>query len=127
MRDYTTLLVWQKARSLSVAVFEAAEGLTNAVPGMRSQLIRSATSIGTNIAEGAGHERKADYARFVSIAAASSSEVVHHLITASDLGLIDATVAARLVDQTVEIRRMLFGLRRALLERVSEEERAFLN
>jgi four helix bundle protein len=122
MRDYTRLVVWQKSRVLSVAVYEVAGAFPNRVPGLRSQLVRAVMSIGANIAEGCGRDSRADYARFLSIAAGSSSEVVHHLVTASDLGLIEAGLAARLVDQTVEIRRMLFGLRRAVLARGSEDK-----
>jgi hypothetical protein len=56
-----------------------------------------------------------DFARFVTMAAASASETEHHLAVAADLGLLDDTVANRLMLRAQEIRRMLFGLRRALL------------
>lgn len=74
-------------------------------------------SIGANIAEGAARETRADFARFVGIAIGSASEVEHHLTVCSDVGLLEASIAAALIVKTVELRRMLHGLRRALVMR----------
>ena len=116
MQDYTKLLVWQRARALTVAVHEASGSIRpTSAPGLRSQLMRSAMSIAANISEGAARDSRADFARFVSIAIGSTSEVEHHLRVCSDLGLVDASIVDRLSTRAVEIRRMLFGLRRALL------------
>jgi four helix bundle protein len=116
MQDYTKLIVWQRARSLNVAVQEAARGIRpQAAPSLRSQLMRATMSIGATIAEGAGRETRVDFARFVTMAISSASEAEHHLAVCADLGLMETTISARLAARCVEIRRMLFGLRRALL------------
>lgn len=121
MQDYTRLLVWQRSRSLTVAVHEVARGISpQAAPGLRAQLLRAAMSISTNIAEGAGRDSRVDFARFLTIAIGSTSEVQHHLLVCGDLELVHHTVADRLLGQAVEVRRMLFGLRRALLARDAE-------
>ena len=118
MQDHTKLLVWQRARSLTVAVNEVAGAYpSNLAPGLRNQTMRAVMSIAANIAEGAARGSRSDFARFVTIAAASASELEHHLTVAQDLGMLDETIGARLVGRTSELRRMLFGLRRALLER----------
>ncbi|MBA3670598.1 MAG: four helix bundle protein [Gemmatimonadaceae bacterium] len=125
MQDHTKLLVWQRARSLTVAIHEATKRIPHAsVPGLRSQILRAVMSIGTNVAEGANRDSRADFARFVTMAIASCSEVEHHLSVCDDLGLMDRSIAERLERQTVELRRMLFGLRRALLDRIAAERRA---
>ena len=72
-------------------------------------------SISATICEGAGRETRVDFARFLSIAIASASETEHHLTVAGDLGLADSATLERLIDRVIEIRKMLFGLRRALL------------
>ena len=123
MQDYTRLVVWHRARALTVAINEATRGVRAvAAPGLRPQLMRAAMSISTNLAEGAGRSSRPDFARFVDIAAASTSEVEHHLIVAEDLGVIESPVLARLRADVVMVRRMLFGLRRALLAREAEEQ-----
>jgi four helix bundle protein len=116
MQDYTKLVVWQRARSLTVAVHEVTRQVPNGqAPGLRSQLMRAATSIAANIAEGAGRESRVNFARFVTMAMASSSEAEHHLGAYSDLGLLERSIGERLMGRCAELRRMLFGLRRALL------------
>jgi four helix bundle protein len=122
MQDYTRIDAWQRARSLTVAVHEATRAIRpQAAPGLRSQLLRATMSISSNIAEGAGRETRVDFARFVSMAISSTSEVEHHLTVCTDLGLIDTTITERLTARCVEIRRMLFGFRRALLSAPSDE------
>lgn len=115
MQDHTKLVVWQRARSLTVSVKEVATGFPPALaPGLRAQLMRSTMSIGATIAEGAGRGSRVDFARFVTMAASSATETEHHLTVASDLGLVEARIASRLIDRVIEIRRMLCGLHRAL-------------
>jgi four helix bundle protein len=122
MQDHTKLSVWHRARSLAVAVHEVSQSFAGgSAPGLRTQLLRAAMSISANVAEGAARESRLDFARFVSIAAASASEVEHHLTVAGDFGLIEVGVQTRLVAKVVEVRRMLFGLQRALLAREAEE------
>jgi four helix bundle protein len=118
VQDYTKLLVWQKARSLNLTVHQAVRAIRPQVaPGLRSQLLRATMSISATIAEGAGRETRVDFARFVTMAISSASEVEHHLGVCADLGLLDKWSKDPLVARCVEIRRMLFGLRRALIAR----------
>ena len=126
MQDYTRLVVWQRARALTVAVHEATRRSPDSTaPDLRSQLLRSVISIGANIAEGASRETRADFARFVAIAIGSASEAEYHLTVCSDLGVLDQSVATHLVAQTTEVRQLLFRLRRALAMRVQEREAVF--
>lgn len=125
MQDYTKLLVWERARALTVSMDEVCRSFDRqAAPGLRAQLMRATMSISANVAEGAGRESRTEFARFVTIAIGSTSEVIHHLVVAEDLALLDRIVAARLIDRATELRRMLFGLRRALLAKESEARSA---
>ena len=122
MQDYTKLVVWQRARALTVSINEVARAFQPALaPGLRAQLMRSTMSIATNIAEGSARTSRVDFARFVTIAAGSTTETEHHLTVACDLGLVEETIAARLIDRVVEMRRMLYGLHRALLAAEARE------
>jgi four helix bundle protein len=122
MQDYTKLLVWQRARALTVAVNAASRDFQRGeAPGLRSQLMRAVMSISATIAEGAGRETRPDFARFITMAIASSSEVEHHLSVASDLGLVDEAIIGRLLARCIEVRRMLYGLHRALSKAEEDE------
>lgn len=123
MQDYTKLLVWQRARSLTVVINEISRSFRPGdAPGLRSQLMRAVMSISANIAEGAGRETRRDFARFISMAIASASEVEHHLHVAADLGIIGEPTHGRALGRCIEVRRMLFGLRRALMHADSNDK-----
>lgn len=125
MQDHAKLLVWQRARSLTVLISEASRSFrTGDAPGLRSQLMRATMSISATIAEGAGRASRADFARFISMAIASASEVENHLQTARDLGVVSDSAHTKCVDRCVEVRRMLFGLHKALLRADAAERDA---
>ena len=72
---------WNKALELSGNVFEMTSGLPVSEDyGLRSQLRRSANSVGANIAEGFGRDGEKDKTRFYMIARGSAHETIHHLI-----------------------------------------------
>jgi len=117
MQDFKNLMVWQRARSFSVAVHEATRSINGTdAPGLRTQIRKAALSISATIAEGAGRDTRKDFARFLSMAIGSANEVEQHLVLADDLAVMDGNATQGLIGQVTEIRRMLFGLRRVLLE-----------
>ena len=121
MQDYTKILAWRQACALTVSVREAALAIrAHDAPGLRSQLMRATMAIS---AEGAGRESRADFARFITIAISSASEVEHHLIVCADLSLADRALLDDLVSRCVQIRKMLFGFRRTLLQADFAENR----
>ena len=63
-----------------------------------------------NIAEGAGRNTRADYARFIDIAAGSANELEYQLILGRDLGYLDKRAAKALRDETRQVRSMLTTL-----------------
>jgi len=118
MHPFRRLAVWEKAHALAVRVHRVTEGkVMHASPGLSAQLRRAVTAIPTNIAEGAGHPSQAQFNRFLEIALASSSEAEYQLLLAHDLDLISAREFAQLEARVSEVRAMLLGLRKKVLER----------
>ena len=112
MSDFKNLKVWGKSHALALNAFSVAKGIRlSAGASLRMQMIRAATSIPANIVEGTGQESGKEFGRFLSIAIKSSSELEYHLRLAADLRLISKNDFASLTDQTIEVRRMLYGLR----------------
>lgn len=115
MSDFKDLKVWQKAHALAVAVSRTAKASGGSADGeLRNQMKRAAISIPANIAEGRGKGTDKEQVRFLRISAGSSYELEAHLTMARDTDFIRRTRANQLIDQVVEVRKMLFGLIRYL-------------
>ncbi|HLW41315.1 MAG TPA: four helix bundle protein [Flavobacterium sp.] len=76
MKSHKDLKVWQESMDLVVELYN----LTYSFPkeelfALTSQIKRSAISIPSNIAEGAGRNGKAEFRRFLYIALGSASEL----------------------------------------------------
>ncbi len=63
---------------------------------LRRQLLRAIRSIAANLAEGAGSDSQAVFARHIAIALGSAEESECHLRIARDAGLMDAPIHANL-------------------------------
>lgn len=114
---FTQLHVWQKAHALTLEIYST----TRAFPAderyvLVPQMRRATISIETNIAEGYGRRCAGDKARFYTIALASAQELTCELIVSRDLRYL--ADAARLLERTDEVCRMLRGLEQSVLEGV---------
>jgi len=109
--DFKKLLVWQKAHTLALNVHRVAKRIRKSYDlSLRSQLVRSAFSIPTNIVEGRRQRTDKEFARFLRIALNSGCELEYHLIAGRDTTAISETDSDELIRQTIEVRRMLHGL-----------------
>jgi four helix bundle protein len=114
--DFKKLKVWRKAHSLSLSVYRSAtriRGSDNAA--LRNQLIRTTLSIATNIVEGTGQKTGKEFARFLGFALNSAGELEYHLIVARDFRLIGLNDFEALTSRTIEVQKMLHGLRNRVL------------
>ena len=84
---------------------------------LRSQMIRAAQSVPTNIVEGCSQQSAREYSRFLRIALHSTTELEYHLLAARDLGAVSASSSITLIAQVIEVRKMLYGLLRYLKSR----------
>ena len=95
---FRKLGLWQKAQDFAVEVAK----LVDSLPRLRSsdvagmQLVRSATSVAANIAEGHGRFTLPAYRNHLSIAKGSACEAQSWLDLLSRLGHVDAAAAQHL-------------------------------
>lgn len=117
MQDYRRLRVWKKAHVLVLTVHEAVQHFPKTGhASLRTQLIKSAESIAFNIGEACGTRSQKDMARFLDISIKSSTEIEYQLRLARDYRLLPSTRWQLLSHRTVEVRRILYGLRSRVLE-----------
>jgi four helix bundle protein len=111
VKDFKDLRVWTKAHSLTLGIYKATRGFPREeLFGLTSQMRRSASSIGANIAEGSGRRSDGELTRFQHIARGSAAELEYHLLLARDLELLSDITHSLLVKQTDEVQRMLTSL-----------------
>ena len=108
MRNFRDLKVWQKAYTLTLAVYKAtADFPRHEQFGLTSQLRRAAASVPANLAEGCGRSGEAELARFSNIAMGSASELECHLMLARDLSFLKPAEYECLANDVTEVKRML--------------------
>jgi four helix bundle protein len=109
MQDFKKLDVWRLAHQLALDIYRHCDRRFSRYPGLRSQLLRAAQSIGSNIAEGAGGER-VEFARYLRLALKSALEVENDLLLARDLGVLSAAEFGSLNASVDLLRRKLIAL-----------------
>jgi four helix bundle protein len=111
MGDFKQLKVWEKAQLLVDLVYE----ITGHFPasekfGLISQMRRAASSVASNISEGAGRKGDKEFVRFLRIAVSSANELEGQLLTARRTRYLNETQWLEVGGATQEVRRMLHGL-----------------
>jgi four helix bundle protein len=89
MQSFRNLKVWERAHVLTLDVYQSSKSFPREeMYGLTSQMRRASASIGANIAEGSCRRGDIDFARFLQMAAGSTSELEYHLLLARDLKLL---------------------------------------
>jgi four helix bundle protein len=110
-KDYTDLIVWQKAMDLVTEVYRITRELPkDELFGLTSQLRRAAVSIPSNIAEGQGRLSKGEFRLFLGNARGSLSELETQILIDSNLNFISEIDSSRILEMTKEVGRTLNGL-----------------
>ncbi len=121
MGDFKKLQVWRKAHALSLNVYRVTRRMRGADTSLRSQTVKTAMSIPTNIVEGNGFKSPPDFIRFLGYSINSATELEYHLTVARDLDLLSRSDFLGLVDQLIEVRKMIYGLINYLLRKKDED------
>lgn len=115
IRSHRDLIVWQRSKKLVGVCYTLASRLPPSEQyDLSRQLKRASVSVAANIAEGHGRLSRVDYARHVSIARGSLTEVECLLELTEEVGYLEAQVVADALNATDEIGRMLWALARSL-------------
>ena len=120
MKDFRRLEVWQKAHSLSLAVYRDTAGFPKEERfGLTSQIRRCCVSVEANIAEGCGRGGDPDFRRFLQMALGSASELDCELLLSRDLGFLKTDRYEDLFGLLRSIKAMLSTLIRKITSEAS--------
>lgn len=112
MYNYKDLKVWEMAMEVVMDVYH----LSNDIPkdekfGLISQIRRSAVSIPSNIAEGAGRNTKNEFSRFLDISNGSNYELETQLLLINRLFNIQIEEQLKKLQS---IQKMTYALKKSL-------------
>ena len=82
--------------------------------GLTSQIKRSAVSIPSNIAEGAGRNSQKEFKHFLSIANGSAYELQTQLILLEELKLVSKNKIQPAIELCIEIQKMNYSFQKKL-------------
>ena len=115
MHNLKELKIWNKAIDLSVDVYRATANFPSEEKyGLTSQIRKSAVSIPSNIAEGAGRNSNGEFVHFLGIANGSSYELQTQLIVSNKLQLISDETVSPLLNQIDEIQKMNYKFQQTI-------------
>ena len=124
MQDYRRLRVWRKAHAHVLNVRRASNRFPRTgYSSLKSQLAKTAESVPFTLVEGCGAQTNKDMARFVDMSIKSTKELEYQLLLARDYGVMARPEWKLLTGETIDIRRMLCGLRRKILGEDDQEEK----
>ncbi len=106
--SFENLEVWQKACRLNVDLWHLLSDSKEY--WLREQMLGSALSIPSNIAEGCDRGSKPDFRRFLNIAKASAAELRTQLYIAAEIQVINEDRAEQFLEELASITKMLQAL-----------------
>ena len=110
-KPHKKLKAWQLAMDIVVDVYKASGKFPSDERfGLISQMRRSAVSVPSNVAEGAGRQSKKEFVNFLHIAQGSLSELDTQLELANRLEFIDEITWKDLDKKFIEEDKVLSGL-----------------
>lgn len=113
MKGHHKLDVWKRGIEFVTKIYKLTESFPKSeIYGLVQQMRKSAVSIPSNIAEGAGRNSKNEFKQFLSIAQGSIAELETQLLISRNLGFIKELDS--LLIELDDLSRMLIGLTKAL-------------
>lgn len=118
MHRFKELKVWQQSVDLAVDVYRMTKNFPSEERyGITSQIQRSAVSIPSNIAEGAGRNSNNEFNHFLGITSGSSNELETQIIIANRLDYLNTENFNQITKQIFDIQNMLSGLKSSLFKK----------
>ena len=118
IKTHKDLDVWKKSMDLVERVYRRTESFPDSEKyGLTNQIRRCAVSVSSNIAEGAARNTDNEFVQFCYIALGSLSELETQLLIAERLKY---SQNIDILENVVEIRRMLLGLIKYLKSKQSK-------
>ncbi|WP_410005492.1 four helix bundle protein [Aequorivita nionensis] len=115
MHKLEDLKIWNKAMEVAEEVYLLTANFPKEEKfGLINQLRRSAVSIPSNIAEGAGRNTNGEFKNFLGIANGSSYELYTQLLLSIKLKLGSESLVNPILSKVIELQKMSYSLIKSL-------------
>jgi four helix bundle protein len=115
MHNYKKLNIWIDSIELVELIYKMTKSFPKEeIFGLQSQIRRSAISIPSNIAEGAGRGTTKDFKHFLTVSYGSGNELETQLIIANKLGYIKEGELTDIQIKIDKIQRMIYTFKNSL-------------
>lgn len=115
MHRFEELKIWQKAMDVAENCYKiSADFPSEEKYNLTSQIRRSAVSIPSNIAEGAGRNSNGEFKQFLGISNGSSFELLTQLYLSERLDLVSIETLKPIIDDVLDVCKMNYSLQKSL-------------
>ncbi len=115
MHKFEELKIWNKAMDIAEKSYKLTANFPNDEKyNLTSQIRKSAVSVPSNIAEGAGRNTNGEFKQFLGVANGSSFELITQLYLSERLKLVDRESSQRVIKEIVEVCKMNYSLQKSL-------------
>lgn len=119
MHNFQNLKIWQKAMDIAEQTYILSSEFPKEEKfGLTSQIRRSAVSVPSNIAEGAGRNTDGEFRNFLGIASGSSNGLFTQLVLSQRLKLISEDKTQALLKELIEVQKMNYTLIRKFTKKI---------
>lgn len=108
MEAFEDLAIWKRSSALAVKIYHSLKGCKDY--SLRDQIIRSAISISSNVAEGFERNSNKQFVQYLQYAKGSCGELRSQLYICSETGLLNHDQAESFRKEVIEISKMIQGL-----------------
>ena len=121
-KAFRKLIVWQRAHSLTLAIYKASEKFPkHEIFGLTSQIRRAAVSIESNIAEGYALGTAPNYLRHLNISTGSLAEVECQTEISHDLHYLDDKDYTHITQLATEVGYLISRLKAGIQRNTSKK------
>ncbi|MEL6657958.1 MAG: four helix bundle protein [Bacteroidota bacterium] len=116
MHDFRKLTVWIDSLELAKEIYKATRSFSKEEAfGLTHQIKKSAVSIPSNIAEGAGRNSNAEFNQFLGYATGSTYELETQLILSEKLGFLSSEELHDFLEDLQSIQKRIYSLKSSLV------------
>lgn len=116
-QSFEDLKVWKRSTRLSVELTKHLVDCTDYA--FKNQVLRSAISVPSNIAEGAERQSDKEFRYFLNVAKGSAAELRTQLYIGMETELIDKELSQKMIKELKELSSMLQGLIASMEEKLN--------